>query len=90
VLGKHNIGTMSATNTDASAPMGIDTLPRFHGPGRNRLPTKKTRMNIGMVNALQNTVSYNPLKTFKRYSHKCSYGTDTEQCANSQAATEDK
>lgn len=43
---------MSATNADANAPMGMENLPRFHGPGRNLLPTKKTRMKIGIVNAL--------------------------------------
>ena len=51
-LGKHRIGTMRMTNADATKPMGSDNLPRFQGPGRKRLPTKKTRMKIGVVKAL--------------------------------------
>jgi len=43
---------MSATNADATVPIGMENLPRFQGPGRKRLPTKKTRMKIGIVNAL--------------------------------------
>jgi hypothetical protein len=46
------MGTMSATNADAITPMGMENLPRCHGPGRNLLPTKKTRMTMGIVNAL--------------------------------------
>jgi hypothetical protein len=51
-LGKHKMGTMSATKADANTPMGMDSLPKFHGPGRNLFPTKKTRMKMGIVNAL--------------------------------------
>jgi hypothetical protein len=50
--GRHKIGTMSATKADAITPIGIENFPRCHGPGRKRLPTKKTRMKMGMVNAL--------------------------------------
>jgi hypothetical protein len=46
------MGTMSATKADATTPMGIDIFPKFHGPGRNLFPTKKTRMKMGIVNAL--------------------------------------
>ena len=30
---------------------GMEKIPRFQGPGRKRLPTKKTRMKIGVVKA---------------------------------------
>ena len=50
-LGKQSMGTISATNPQANAPIGILALPRFHGPGLNRFPTKNTLMKIGMVNA---------------------------------------
>jgi hypothetical protein len=46
------MGTMSATKADAITPIGIESFPRFQGPGRNLLPTKNTRMKIGIVNAL--------------------------------------
>lgn len=42
---------MSTTNAQAAAPMGREYRPRFHGPGRKRFPTRKTRMKIGIVNA---------------------------------------
>jgi hypothetical protein len=32
-------------------PIGLLNLPRCHGPRRNRLPTKNTRMKMGIVNA---------------------------------------
>ena len=51
-LGKHRMGTMSMTNAEATMPVGMEKRPRFHGPGRKRLPTKKTRMKIGVVKAL--------------------------------------
>jgi len=50
-LGKHNNGTIKATNALATAPIGILQRPRFQGPGRKRLPTKNTRMKIGVVKA---------------------------------------
>ena len=31
--------------------MGMLKRPRFHGPGLNLLPTKNTRIKIGVVNA---------------------------------------
>jgi len=52
-LGKHKMGTMSATNALAIAPIGRLKRPRFQGPGRKRLPTKKTRMKIGVVKAMK-------------------------------------
>lgn len=42
---------MRATKALAMQPMGILKTPKFHGPGRKRLPTKKTRMKIGVVKA---------------------------------------
>ena len=51
-LGKQSIGTMSMTKAEAMMPMGMEKCPRFQGPGRKRLPTKKTRMKIGVVKAL--------------------------------------
>jgi hypothetical protein len=89
VLGKHKIGTMSATNADASVPMGIEARPRFHGPGRNRLPTKKTRMKIGIVNALE-CCQIARGAVIREYSHKRSNGTNTEQGADSQTPSKDE
>lgn len=51
-LGKQRMGTMSMTNAEAMVPMGIEKRPRFQGPGRKRLPTRKTRIKMGMVKAL--------------------------------------
>jgi hypothetical protein len=51
-LGKQRIGIMSKTKAHATLPMALEYFPRFQGPGLKRLPTKKTRMKIGMVNAL--------------------------------------
>lgn len=45
------MGTINATNADATNPMDMLNLPRFHGPGLNLFPTKKTRMKIGVVKA---------------------------------------
>lgn len=45
------MGTIKATNEQASTPIGRLNLPRFHGPGLNLLPTKNTRMKIGIVKA---------------------------------------
>lgn len=45
------MGTMSVTNADPTAPMGMLKRPKFQGPGRKRSPTKKTRMTMGMVKA---------------------------------------
>lgn len=42
---------MSATNALAITPMGMLKRPRFHGPALNLLPTKNTRMKIGVVKA---------------------------------------
>ena len=50
-LGKHKIGTISATNAHAHTPIGVLARPRCHGPARNRFPTKNTRMKMGVVNA---------------------------------------
>lgn len=50
-LGRQRIGTMSATNALAMAPMGILKRPRFHGPALNLLPTKNTRIKMGVVKA---------------------------------------
>ena len=50
-LGSIRIGTMRATNAQAALPMYILKGPKFQGPALNRLPTKKTRMKIGIVNA---------------------------------------
>ena len=50
-LGSMRIGTIRDTNPQAALPMYILKGPRFHGPALNLLPTKKTRMKIGIVNA---------------------------------------
>lgn len=50
-LGKQRIGTINKTKAHAETPIGILALPRFHGPGRNLLPTKKTLIKIGRVKA---------------------------------------
>ena len=42
---------MRMTNAHAMQPIGMLKRPRFHGPARNLLPTKKTRMKIGVVKA---------------------------------------
>ena len=42
---------MRATNALAVTPTGMLKRPRFQGPALNLLPTKKTRMKIGVVNA---------------------------------------
>lgn len=51
VAGSIKIGTIKATNPHAAHPIGRLHLPKFHGPGRKRCPTKNTRMKIGMVKA---------------------------------------
>jgi len=70
---------MSATNADAMMPMGMENLPRCHGPGRNLLPTKKTRMTMGIVNALGG-VSFELKSREDRYGnlHERSDGSDGE------------
>ena len=50
-LGSIKIGTMSATKAQAALPMYMLKGPKFQGPALNRLPTKKTRMKMGMVKA---------------------------------------
>lgn len=50
-LGKQRMGTMRMTKAEAMTPTGILYLPRFQGPARKRLPTKKTRMKMGVVKA---------------------------------------
>ena len=50
-LGSIKIGTMRATNAQAALPMYMLNGPRFQGPALNRLPTKKTRMKMGIVKA---------------------------------------
>jgi hypothetical protein len=50
-LGKQRIGTIRATNAEAMTPHGMLKAPRLQGPARNRLPTKKTRIKTGAVNA---------------------------------------
>jgi len=50
-LGNIKIGTMSNTNAQAILPMGMLYLPKFQGPGLNLLPTRNTRMKIGIVKA---------------------------------------
>ena len=42
---------MRMTKADAIMPTGIESFPRFQGPGRKRLPTKNTRMKMGVVKA---------------------------------------
>lgn len=42
---------MSETKAQAALPMYMLYFPKFHGPALNRLPTKKTRMKIGIVKA---------------------------------------
>ncbi len=50
-LGNIKTGTMSNTNAQAILPMTMLYLPKFQGPGLNLLPTKKTRIKMGIVNA---------------------------------------
>ena len=50
-------GTINATNPHANAPTYGLNLPRFQGPGLNLLPTKKTRMQIGIVKATKAPVA---------------------------------
>lgn len=50
-LGSINIGTMRATNPQAALPIYMLKRPKFQGPALNLLPTKKTRMKIGIVKA---------------------------------------
>jgi len=45
------MGTIRATNATAAMPIGRLALPRFQGPFLNRLPTKNTRMKMGIVKA---------------------------------------
>lgn len=52
MLGKHRIGIISKTNPHATLPIALEYFPRFQGPGLKRFPTRKTRMKIGIVNAL--------------------------------------
>ena len=42
---------MRATNPQAKLPMYMLKGPKFQGPGLNLLPTKKTRIKIGIVKA---------------------------------------
>ncbi len=51
LAGKHKIGTIRATKALAMHPIGMLSFPKFQGPGRNRLPTKKTLMKMGVVKA---------------------------------------
>ena len=51
-LGKHKIGIMSKTKMHATLPIALEYFPKFQGPGLKRLPTKKTRIAMGIVNAL--------------------------------------
>lgn len=50
-LGNIKIGTMSKTNAQAILPMTMLYFPKFQGPGLNLLPTKNTRIKMGIVNA---------------------------------------
>lgn len=52
-LGKQRTGIMRATKEQATVPQAIEYLPRFHGPGRKRSPTKRMRMAIGIVKDLE-------------------------------------
>jgi len=51
LAGKHRIGTIKATKALAIHPIGMLSFPKFQGPGRKRLPTKKTLMKMGVVKA---------------------------------------
>lgn len=57
MLGKHNIGTIKTTNATAAAPIGLPSFPRCQGPLRNLLPTKKTRKEMGIVNATKEAMA---------------------------------
>jgi hypothetical protein len=81
-LGKHRIGIMSKTKIHATLPIALEYFPRFHGPGLKRLPTKKTRMKIGMVNALTD-VSEDFFHSHQ-YLHKSRDSTNGKQCSNCQ------
>jgi hypothetical protein len=77
------MGTMSATKADAIMPIGMENLPRCHGPGRNLLPTKNTRMKIGIVNALSSKLA--PMATRVgnwQYSHKSCNSSNRKKRAN--------
>lgn len=56
-LGKHRMGTINATKAHADAPIGKLALPRFHGPGRNLLPTKNTLMKTGRAKATKPAIA---------------------------------
>ena len=49
--GNIKIGTIRMTKAHAVAPIGVLNFPKFHGPGRNLLPTRKTLIKIGIVKA---------------------------------------
>lgn len=42
---------MRAVKQDAMIPIGMENLPRFHGPCLKLSPTKATLMNTGVVKA---------------------------------------
>src|SRR3569833_953568 len=52
-LGRQRIGIMSRVKALDAVPTTGLHLPRFHGPGRNLLPTKKVRIVMGIVKATQ-------------------------------------
>jgi hypothetical protein len=54
------MGTMRSTKAEATTPIGTLKRPRFQGPGRKREPTKKTRIKIGVINAVYVRVSFCP------------------------------
>lgn len=68
-LGKQRIGTMSMTKAEAMVPVGMEKRPRFQGPGRKRLPTKKTRIKIGVVKALNLLDFFEDVKENERVTH---------------------
>ena len=51
------MGTIMITKKLATMPVGMLKRPKFHGPGRNRLPTKNPRMKIGIVKATNEAVA---------------------------------
>jgi hypothetical protein len=55
--GKQRIGNMTMTNAEAAYPIGRLNIPKFQGPGRNRPPTTKTRIAIGIVKATKAAIA---------------------------------
>ncbi len=85
VLGKQRMGIIIKTKAHATVPMAPEYFPRFQGPGLKRLPTRKTRIKIGMVNALSDVSG--AIHHTHRYSHKSRNSTNRKQGPDRQLST---